>query len=151
MSTLLPIHVAAGALAMVLGAVALSVTKGGKIHLRGGLLFVYAMLVMGLTASMLGNILGGLLPVYFVATALTTVRPPSPWTRRVDVAALGIAAGFAADTQEVQRARLFVHGEFTAGQQLDFLDRIQAALGVDIEAAYAFDLVVEQVQTVGQH
>ena len=95
MSTLLPIHVAAGALAMVLGAVALSVTKGGKIHLRGGLLFVYAMLVMGLTASMLGNILGGLLPVYFVATALTTVRPPSPWTRRVDVAALGIAAGFA--------------------------------------------------------
>ena len=44
---LLPIHVAAGGLALVLGAVALLVKKGGTIHRRSGLLFVYAMLVMG--------------------------------------------------------------------------------------------------------
>ena len=42
---LLPIHVAAGGLAIVLGAVALLVKKGGTIHRRSGLLFVYAMLV----------------------------------------------------------------------------------------------------------
>ena len=51
---LLPIHVAAGGLAMVLGAVALLVKKGGTIHRRSGLLFVCAMLVMGTTASILG-------------------------------------------------------------------------------------------------
>jgi hypothetical protein len=37
---LLPIHIAAGGLAMVLGAMALSVKKGGTTHRRTGLLFV---------------------------------------------------------------------------------------------------------------
>ena len=92
---LLPIHIAAGGLAMVLGAVALSVKKGGTIHRRSGLLFVYATLVMGISASILGNVLGGLMPVYFVGTALTTVRTVSPWTRRINVAALTVAVGLA--------------------------------------------------------
>jgi hypothetical protein len=90
----LPIHVAAGALAIVLGAVALLVKKGGTIHRRGGLLFVYAMLVMGFSASILGNVFGGLMAVYFVVTALTTVRPPSAWSRRINIAALIFAVGF---------------------------------------------------------
>ncbi len=38
---LLPIHIAAGGLAIVLGAVALSVKKGGTIHRRSGLLFMH--------------------------------------------------------------------------------------------------------------
>ena len=100
---LLPIHIAAGGLAMVLGAVALSVKKGGTTHRRIGMLFVYAMLVMGITASILGlrngptdgNVMAGLMTAYFVGTALTTVRPASPWTRRIDVAALTIAIGLA--------------------------------------------------------
>ena len=61
MNMLLPIHVAAGGLAIVLGALALLVTKGGTVHRRIGLLFVYAMLVMGISASMLGNVGGGLM------------------------------------------------------------------------------------------
>jgi len=93
-SILLPIHVAAGGLALVLGAVALMVKKGGTIHRRSGLLFVYAMLVMGISAAILGN-LGGLMAAYFVATALTTVRPVSPWTRAINVAALAVAVGLA--------------------------------------------------------
>jgi len=91
---ILAIHVAAGGLALILGAVALLARKGGPIHRRGGLLFVYAMLVMGVTAAPLGNPFGGLMAVYFVATALTTVRPASPWTRGVDVAALIFAVAF---------------------------------------------------------
>ena len=97
---LLPIHIAAGGLAIVLGAVALSVKKGGTIHRRSGLLFVYAMLVMGTSASILGlrsglidgNVMGGLMTAYFVGTALTTVRPASPWTRRINVVAVTIRA-----------------------------------------------------------
>jgi hypothetical protein len=92
---LLPIHIAAGGLALVLGAVALLVKKGGPTHRRSGLLFVYAMVVMATTAAILGNVVGGLMTLYFVGTALTTVRPPSPWTRRINAAALTLAVGLA--------------------------------------------------------
>jgi len=100
---LLPVHIAAGGLAIVLGAVALSVKKGGTIHRRSGLLFVYAMLVMGTTASILEflkspaatNLAAALMTIYFVVTALTTVRPVSRWTRGFNVAALAVAVGLA--------------------------------------------------------
>ena len=92
---LLPIHIAAGGLALVLGALALLVKKGGTAHRRSGLLFVYAMFVMGISAAILGNVVGGLMAIYFVATALTTVRPSSPWTGRINVAALAFAVGLA--------------------------------------------------------
>ena len=99
---LLPIHVAAGGLALVLGAVALLVKKGGTIHRKSGLLFVLAMLVMGISAAILGvrkgatgNVFGGLMTVYFVVTALTTVRPESPGTRHITGAALVVAVGVA--------------------------------------------------------
>ena len=100
---LLPIHIAAGGLAIVLGAVALLAKKGGSLHRRSGLLFVYAMLVMGITASMLEfvqgasatNLVAALLSLYFVGTALTTVRPASRWTRVINGVALTIALGLA--------------------------------------------------------
>ncbi len=97
-SMLLPIHIAAGGLALVLGAIALLVKKGGTIHRRSGMLFVYAMLVMGISASILGNWGAGLISAYFVGTALTTVRPVSPWTRRIDAAALMLVVGLALAT-----------------------------------------------------
>jgi uncharacterized membrane protein len=100
---LLSIHIAAGGLAIVLGAIALLVKKGGTIHRRSGLLFVYSMLVLGTTAALLGfrksptdgNIFGGLMTVYFAGTALITVRPVSSWTLRTNVAALTVAIGLA--------------------------------------------------------
>jgi hypothetical protein len=42
-----------------------------------------------------GNVIGGLMTAYFVGTALTTVRPASPWTRRINAAALTFALGLA--------------------------------------------------------
>ena len=103
MQMLLPIHIAAGGLAIGLGAVALIVKKGGTLHRRSGLLFVYAMLVMGFSASVLGflksptdgNVFTGLMTAYFVGTALTTVRPVSPSTRTINGAALMVVAGLA--------------------------------------------------------
>jgi hypothetical protein len=67
------------------------------------MLFVYAMVVMGVTASILEylesaaatNLVAALKSVYFVGTALTTVRPVSRWTRVIDVAALVVASGLA--------------------------------------------------------
>ena len=103
MHMLLPIHVVAGALAVVLGFTALFVKKGGTLHRRSGMLFVYAMLVMGTTASILEfqrsaaatNLVAAILSLYFVGTALTTVRPPSRWTRAINVASLTVAVGLA--------------------------------------------------------
>ena len=103
MNLLLPIHIAAGGLAIVLGAVALVAKKGGTLHRRSGLLFVCAMLVMGFSASILGfrksptdpNVFIGLMTAYFVGTAWMTVRPVSPWTRRIHGAALTVVAGLA--------------------------------------------------------
>jgi len=100
---LLPIHIAAGGLAIILGAVALSVKKGGTIHRRAGIVFVYAMLVMGTTAALLEflqsatatNVVAAVLALYFVGTALTTVRPASRSTRVINVVALTVAVGLA--------------------------------------------------------
>jgi len=106
MQLLLPIHIAAGGLAIVLGAVALAVKKGGAIHRRSGMLFVYAMIVMGFSASILGflksptdgNVFIGLMTAYFVGTALTTVRPVSPWTRTINGVALTVVVALALGT-----------------------------------------------------
>ena len=88
---LLETHIVAGALALILGAVALLARKGARLHRRSGQLFVSAMLVMGITAAVLGNTGGGLMSSYFVVTALTTVRPLTAWTRWVNVSALVVA------------------------------------------------------------
>lgn len=99
---LLPIHVATGGLAIVLGAVALTARKGGPIHRRAGMAFVLAMAIMGISASILealkgpadrspGNVVAAFLTLYFVGTAVSTVRPPSPWTSRINAAALPVA------------------------------------------------------------
>ena len=92
---ILAIHVAAGGLALVLGAVALLVRKGGTTHRRSGVLFVYAMLVMGASAAILGNVGGGVMTAYFVVTALMTVRTLSPRLRWIHGAGLVVAVGFA--------------------------------------------------------
>jgi uncharacterized membrane protein len=100
---LLPIHILAGGFAIVLGGTALVAAKGGTLHRGSGMLFVYAMLTMGISGSVLAlrqsltnaNVLGGFMCAYFVVTALTAVRTPSAWTRRLNAVALVIAVALA--------------------------------------------------------
>ncbi|MDX2179493.1 MAG: DUF2306 domain-containing protein [Bryobacteraceae bacterium] len=99
---LLPVHVAAGGLAMVFGFTALFAKKGGTIHRRAGLSFVCSMLVMAATAAILGvragqtgNVFAALMTMYFVITAFATVRPESPWSRRLIAAAVPVALAVA--------------------------------------------------------
>jgi uncharacterized membrane protein len=87
----LMVHVAAGLLGIVAGFVALYAVKGATVHRTSGRVFVYAMVTMGLLASVvaasepkLGSVIGGLFSAYLVITALTTVRPPTDLTRRVE-------------------------------------------------------------------
>jgi hypothetical protein len=100
---LLPVHIAAGGLAIIFGAAALAAPKGRWLHRKSGLFFVYAMLTMGISGSVLAltswpnaNVLGGFMCVYFVVTALTAVRPVTTWCTRINVAAAVVAMALAA-------------------------------------------------------
>ena len=71
---ILIIHICAGVLGVLSGAVAMSFRKGSRPHRVGGNLFFVAMLVMGSSAAYLGNVVGGLFACYLVATAWLTAR-----------------------------------------------------------------------------
>jgi uncharacterized membrane protein len=98
---MLVVHILAGGIALVAGAVALSAAKGGRLHRRSGLLFVYAMVTMALGGAVIALVRGaapsinapaGFTTTYLVITALTAVRPGSPRLRRIEAAAM--AFGF---------------------------------------------------------
>src|SRR5688500_15995164 len=79
--TLLPIHIIAGLTGLISGMVALFAVKGGKLHRRSGVVFVYAMIVLGCTGAAIGamkgqkiNVIAGSLTFYLVTSALHTVR-----------------------------------------------------------------------------
>lgn len=90
-------------MAIILGFTALAVRKGGWLHRRVGITFVFAMLTMGISGSILAmmkswtdaNAIGGFMSAYFVVTGLTAVRPPTAQTRWLNIAALMIAVGLA--------------------------------------------------------
>ena len=97
--TLLPIHIAAGAVGIVSGFVALFALKGARVHRTSGMVFVYSMLAMTLLGALIAavrdvvpqlNAPVALLTAYLVVTALTTVRPPAG-SHRVDLALLALA------------------------------------------------------------
>ncbi|HKC63058.1 MAG TPA: hypothetical protein VKB86_05445 [Pyrinomonadaceae bacterium] len=105
--TLLPIHIIAGAIGIVSGAVALCALKGATLHRKSGMIFVFAMLVMSSSAVVLaivklnrGNVVGGGLAFYMVTTALLTTRRRVAGDEWMDIAAmlLGLAVAITAFT-----------------------------------------------------
>jgi hypothetical protein len=93
----LAIHIFAGALALVLGYVALYARKGAALHRGSGMLFVYAMLIMcagGFTLAIAGgnnwtavNASAAVMTAYLVLTSLITVRPLAAGSRWFHVGA----------------------------------------------------------------
>ena len=87
-------HVIGGGIGIVSGFVALAATKGIRLHRRAGTIFVWSMLAMSLSGAAISawrhgtvSVIAGLLTAYLVTTALTTVRPRTTMTRRVDLGA----------------------------------------------------------------
>ena len=97
------LHIAGGSLAGLSGYAALFAPKGGWLHRRAGMLFVYAMIALGAGAVVVGlargksTWLGGPIVFYFVMTGMLTVRPMQTPSRTRDVALmmLGLVAGLA--------------------------------------------------------
>ena len=95
--TILPLHVVAGALALITGAVTLYAVKGGTLHRKSGMIFVCAMLAMSASGAVIASlhpnwatVLQGVLTVYLVTTGLLTVRRPSG-SRSIEVGAMLVA------------------------------------------------------------
>jgi len=106
----LAVHIAAGSVAVLAGYIAIFAAKGAALHRRSGMVFVYAMIVMGMAATVVAIfrdlenlVLSGPLVAYFVITALTAVRPID---RRLDIGLFLIALTLA------------ILGYFRAGNEL---------------------------------
>ena len=98
----LAVHFGAGLLSIVAGTIALSVAKGGRLHKQSGLVFTWAMVGLGLTAAGIGayenrpsQVFAGLVAVYLVFTAMTTVKPLAGIGQHVNVALMVLAFAYA--------------------------------------------------------
>ena len=104
MDTTLVIHVVAGALGLGTGYVALYAAKGGRLHRKSGMLFVYVMLTMctaGAAMALLRdkapaiNVPAAVLTAYLVITSLVTVRRRTTGTSWLDAAGMLVALALA--------------------------------------------------------
>ena len=100
MRLILLVHIIAGGLGLLSGYVALGATKGAPLHRKSGMLFVFVMLPMSVTAMLISavegvapaiNIPAALLTFYLVMTALTTVRPFAGTRRWLEPAGMWLA------------------------------------------------------------
>ena len=98
----LAVHFAAGLVSIVAGTIALSVAKGGRLHKRAGLAFTLGMIILGVTAAGIGTyenvpsqVFAGLLVVYLVFTAMSTVRPLTGIGQRVNIVLMVLAFAYA--------------------------------------------------------
>ncbi len=71
---ILVVHICAGLVGLLAGAGAMSFRKGSRRHALAGNVFFVAMVVMGSSAAILGNVFGGLFAVYLVTTSWLTAR-----------------------------------------------------------------------------
>ena len=92
----LAFHFGTGLIALAAGFVAVAARKGGTWHRRSGQLFVCSMIatgvaIVGLSVYEGKSAGGGVVIIYLVLTAYTTVTPLRRVPRRVDVALMALA------------------------------------------------------------
>ncbi len=84
-------HIAAGAIGLVAGGLALFCRKGGQLHRLSGVAFMCAMVAMVTLAAVVSSYegkpygAGTVFTAYLVLTATLTVRPPSRNTRQMNI------------------------------------------------------------------
>ena len=101
MSPLLLLHIIAGTISVLSGAVALIFRKGGKIHRQAGFAFVVAMIAMAITAAVVGmaelsNAGAAVVTIYMLGTSWVTIRRKEKKAGQFEVGAFAVAAVFSA-------------------------------------------------------
>jgi len=96
-------HFVSALIALVAGTIALIVAKGGQLHKKSGMVFTVAMGAAGALAVPIaayegntGSVVGGILVVYFVFTAMTAVKPVQGSGRALDFVLMTIIFAVAA-------------------------------------------------------
>ena len=128
---LIVLHVSAGIIAMVAGALAITFRKGSRGHRRAGNVFVICMLSVSALGSYLGfmkgeidNFTGGIFAFYLVGTAWVTARRGEHKARKVEWIAPLIALAFAATNfvwgVEVARGQTAVRNQSPVGAYVFF-------------------------------
>lgn len=98
------VHVSAGSIGFLSGAIALSVRKGERLHRASGTVFFVSMLVMSATAAYLsiltqpGTFFVSILTLYLAATAWATIRRKEGNVGLYEKIALAVVLGCAAGT-----------------------------------------------------
>lgn len=116
------IHIIAGLLALVAGAVALYAAKGSPLHRRSGRVFAAAMFAMTVTAAVIAqffspnrvNVVAAVLTFYLVATGVLTVRRTVPQMRALATAFMLVAVAIGAHA-----LALAVEGVTSATHRID--------------------------------
>ena len=97
MNPVMIVHIAAGSTALLSGAAALTVRKGGRLHARIGTLFFAAMLAMTATGALIAALkperataVIGIITCYLVATSWWTARQRDGRAGRFELAALAV-------------------------------------------------------------
>jgi uncharacterized membrane protein len=143
LSPVLALHVCAGSVGLAAGTVAICVRKGGRSHGLAGTVFSIAMLCLAASGvylayrkSQAGNILGGALTFYMIATAWMTAKRRKVETGIFDWVALAVALtiGIACVTYGFQVVRAGSNDGVPAG--MDFF------LGTVVLLAAAGDIQV---------
>lgn len=96
---LIPIHIIAGLIGIASGAAALYAAKGATLHRKSGMIFVYAMLVLSGSATLIAatlrpntlNVIAGMLAFYLVISAFVTVRRTLAGSRWINVGVMLMA------------------------------------------------------------
>jgi hypothetical protein len=126
-SPILALHICAGSLGLLSGTVAISVRKGSRNHVAAGIVFSVSMLILGATGTYIaytksqpGNIIGGLLTIYMIATAWMAARRRDAQTGIFDWVALlfALCVGTACILYGIKAANGETHDGVPAG--MDF-------------------------------
>jgi len=137
-SPILALHICAGSLGLLSGTVAIAVRKGSCNHVVSGIVFSVSMLILGATGAYIaytksqpGNIIGGLLTLYMIATAWMAARRRDVRTGIFDWVALPFAlcVGTACIVYGVKAANGETHDGVPAGMDffLGFIILLAAA------------------------
>jgi uncharacterized membrane protein len=97
------LHIAGGSSALLAGAAALSLRKGGRPHAKAGTIFFAAMLLMAGSGALMAGLNGergtmtvGIMTLYLVATSWVTARRRDGGTGRFEIAAMILISACAA-------------------------------------------------------
>jgi hypothetical protein len=119
---ILALHICAGTVGLLSGALAVSFRKGSGRHAIAGRVFVISMLSLGASAMVLavmkreiGNFIGGILTIYLVTTAWLTARRQDGETGILDWAAILIPLGVSISSLTLGVQKLSNPAAFTDG------------------------------------